>query len=233
MSEDQRIDELKDRLAESIRICVREELLENFGHVSARDAESQRIFVLRHLHERLDRVTAKDFVEVDETGRTIGGNAEPPKEVFLHTAIYRKRKDVNGIVYSHPLYSTILGVLGKRIIPLLANCTFVKSGIRVFDVPRYIGSSETADMMINELGPAAALLMRGSGLVTVAPNIQEATLLSILIEKSAKVQYMASAVGEPKAIVEQDMPGKFGAMPTHFFESSWGHYVSKSNLSDE
>jgi ribulose-5-phosphate 4-epimerase/fuculose-1-phosphate aldolase len=33
------------------------------------------------------------------------------------------------------------------------------------------------------------LLLRGSGLVTVAENIQEATLLSILIEKSAKIQF--------------------------------------------
>jgi len=224
----QKVTELKNRLAESVRICVREELLENFGHVSARDPESKRIFVLRHLHERIDKVTAKDFIEVDESGRAAGGKVEPPKEVFLHTAIYRMRKDVNAVVYSHPLYSTILGVLGKEIVPLLANCTFIKSGIRLFEVPRYIGTSEVADLMINELGSSVALLLRGSGLVTVAENIQEATLLSILIERSAKIQYMASAIGVPRAIVEDDMPGKFGSMPTHFFESSWGHYVSKS-----
>jgi ribulose-5-phosphate 4-epimerase/fuculose-1-phosphate aldolase len=229
MSEDRHITELKERLAESIRICVREELLENFGHVSARDPESQRIFVLRHLHERLDRVTANDFIEVNEHGKSLQGNTEPPKEVSLHAAIYRSRKDVNGIVYSHPLYSTILGVLGKEILPLLANCTFIKSGIRVFDVPRYIGDHQTADLMIKELSSSVALLLRGSGLVTVAENIQEATMLSILIERSAKVQYMASAIGDPKSIVAADMPGKFGSMPTHFFESVWGHYVSKAS----
>ena len=83
--------------------------------------------------------------------------------------------------------------------------------------------------MINELGSSVALLLRGSGLVTVAENIQEATLLSILIERSAKVQYMASAIGDPKSIVAADMPGKFGSMPTHFFESSWDHYVSTAS----
>ena len=229
MNEDRRITELRERLAQSIRICVREGLLENFGHVSARDPESQRIFVLRHLHERLDRVSANDFIEVNEYGKPIRENTEPPKEVLLHTAIYRRRKDVNGIVYSHPLYSTVLGVLGRQILPLLANCTFINSGIRVFDVPRYVGNSQTAELMINELGSSVALLLRGSGLVTVAENIQEATLLSILIERSAKVQYMASAIGDPKAIVDADMPGKFGSMPTHFFESSWDHYVSKAS----
>jgi ribulose-5-phosphate 4-epimerase/fuculose-1-phosphate aldolase len=85
-----------------------------------------------------------------------------------------------------------------------------------------------AEIMIKELDSSVALLLRGSGLVTVAENIQEATMLSILIEKSAKVQYMASAIGEPRPIVADEMPGKFGNMPTHFFESSWGHYVSKS-----
>lgn len=229
MNEHRSITELRERLAQSIRICVREELLENFGHVSAREPESQRIFVLKHLHERLDRVSANDFIEVNEYGKPIRENTEPPKEVSLHTAIYRRRKDVNGIVYSHPLYSTILGVLGREILPLLANCTFIKSGIRVFDVPRYIGNSQTAELMINELGSSVALLLRGSGLVTVADNIQEATLLSILIERSAKLQYMASAIGDPKAIVDADMPGKFGIMPTHFFESSWDHYVSKAS----
>src|SRR6185436_2486281 len=113
-------------------------------------------------------------------------------------------------------------------LPLLANCTFIKSGIRLFEVPRFIGTAEMADIMIKELDTSVALLLRGSGLVTVAENIQEATMLSILIEKSAKVQYMVSAIGEPRAIVADEMPGKFGSMPTHFFESSWGHYVSKS-----
>ncbi|HMF47115.1 MAG TPA: class II aldolase/adducin family protein, partial [Candidatus Saccharimonadales bacterium] len=192
----ERVSELKNRLAESVRICVREELLENFGHVSAREPQSKRIFVLRHLHERLDKVTAKDVIEVDASGRAVGGKLEPPKEVFLHTAIYRKRKDVHAVVYSHPLYSTILGVLGKPVLPLLANCTFIKSGIRLFEVPRFIGTAEMAEIMINELDSSVALLLRGSGLVTVAENIQEATMLSILIEKSAKVQYMASAIGE-------------------------------------
>src|SRR4249919_1914295 len=166
-----KISELKNRLAESVRICVREELLENFGHVSARDPESKRIFILRHLHERLDKVTAKDFIEVDESGRALDGKLEPPKEVFLHASIYRKRRDVNAVVYSHPLYSTILGVLGKEIVPLLAGCTFIKSGIRVFDVPRFIGSAEMAELMINELDSSVALLLRGSGLVTVAESI--------------------------------------------------------------
>jgi ribulose-5-phosphate 4-epimerase/fuculose-1-phosphate aldolase len=224
----ERISELKHRLAESVRICVREELLENFGHVSARDPQSKRIFVLRHLHQRLDKVTAEDIIEVDESGRALNGKLEPPKEVFLHAAISRKRPDVHAVVYSHPLYSTILGVLGKPVLPLPANCTFIKSGIQLFDVPRFIGSAEVAELMIKELDSSVALLLRGSGLVTVAENIQEATLLSILIEKSAKIQYLASAIGQPRAIVASDMPGKFGSMPTQFFESTWGHYVSKS-----
>jgi hypothetical protein len=59
-------------------------------------------------------------------------------------------------------------------------------------------------------------------------NIQEATLLSILIKKSAQIQYMASVIGQPKAIVADEMPEKFGSIPTRFFESSGGHYVWKS-----
>ena len=223
------VNELKKRLAESIRICVCEGLLENFGHVSARHAESNRIFILRHLHERLDKVTEKDFIEVDLSGRKVGGKLEPPNEVFLHTALYRKRKDVNAIVYTHPLYSTIFGVVGKEIVPLLAGRTFLKSGIPLFDDPRSVGSPEGGENLADKLGSSFALLMRGSGLVAVAGNIEEATLLSILIEKSAKVQYMASLIGEPREIVADEVPGKFGSMPRHFFESSWGHYVSKSN----
>ena len=39
----------------------------------------------------------------------------------------------------------------------------------------------------------------------------------VLIERSAKVQYMASAITEARPIVDTDMPGKFGLMPSHFF----------------
>jgi len=221
--------ELKNGLAESVRVCVAEDLLENFGHVSARDTQSGRIFMLRHLHERLDRVTAEDFIEVDLSGRQVGGKLEPPNEVFLHTAIYRKRPDVNAVVYTHPLYSTVFSVLGRKIDPLLANCTFLASGISVYDDPRSIGTLELGEKLADRLGASFGLLMRGSGLVVVAGNIEEATLLSILIEKAAKVQYMAAMIGEPRVITAEEVPDKFGNMPKHFFESSWGHYVSKAN----
>lgn len=225
---DDKLRGIRGQIADSVRICVREELLENFGHVSARDPKSGRIFILRHLHERLDKVTAKDIIEVDPSGRKIRGKLEPPKEVFLHTAIYRRREDVNAVIYSHPLYSTILGVVGQTIVPLLANSTFLQSGIPLLDIPRYIGTPAMADIMADKLGSSFALLLRASGLVTVSGNIQEATLLSILIEKSAKVQYMASSIGKPIPITSAEMPEKFGRMPEHFFESTWGHYVSKS-----
>ena len=113
--------------------------------------------------------------------------------------------------------------------PLLANCTFIKSGIRVFDGPRFIGSAEIAKIMIKELDSSAALLLRGSGLVTVAENIQEATLLSILIERSAKIQYMASAIGAPRPIAADEMPGKFGTMPTHFLNLPGGTTFRKQS----
>lgn len=223
------VNELKGRLAESVRICVCEGLLENFGHVSARYAQSNQVFILRHLHERLDKVTSNDFVEVDLSGRKVSGKFDPPNEVFLHTAIYRRRTDINAIVYTHPLYSIIFGVLGEKILPLLSNCTFLASGIPIYDDPRSIGTLELGEKLAEKLASSFALLMRGSGLVTVAETVQEATLLSILIEKSLKVQYMAVLAGEPRAITAEEAPGKFGSMPQHFFESSWGHYVSKSS----
>lgn len=223
--------ELRCLLADSVRICVTEGLVENFGHVSARNPESGRIFILRHLHERLNQVKAEDFVEVDRYGRNIAATIEPPNEVFLHTEIYGIRKDVNAVVYTHPLYSTIFGLVGKTIMPLLANCTFLQSAIPIFEEPRSVSTTEIAAKLVAKLGSSYALLMRGSGLVTVARSVQEATLLSILIEKSARVQYMASAIGKPREIVAADVPGRFGKMPTHFFESSWEHYVSKSRVS--
>ena len=64
--------------------------------------------------------------------------------------------------------------------------------------------------------------------MTVVENIQEATMLSILIEKSAKVQHMASAIGEPRPIVADEMPGKFGKCRRIFLNLPGGHYVSKS-----
>jgi hypothetical protein len=84
-----------------------------------------------------------------------------------------------------------------------------------------------ADLMISELASSVALLLRGSGLVTVAENIQEATPVDP-DRKVGQDPIYGPAIGEPKPIVPDDMPGKFGSMPTRFFESSWGHYVSKS-----
>jgi ribulose-5-phosphate 4-epimerase/fuculose-1-phosphate aldolase len=119
-------------------------------------------------------------------------------------------------------------VLNKPIVPLLTNCTFLASGIPVYDEPKSIGTKESGDRLASRLGSSFAVLMRGSGLVVAASSIEDATLLSILIEKAAKVQYMATMLGEPRAIEPTEF-AKFGEMPKHFLESSWEHYASKAS----
>ena len=68
-----------------------------------------------------DRMAAGNIVVVDAEGCRVEGKRQPSSETDVHLVVYRRRPDVNAVVHTEPVYSSVFGVLGRPIEAVLIN----------------------------------------------------------------------------------------------------------------
>ncbi len=66
-----------------------------------------------------DLLNVDDIVVVDFEGERVEGELTTSIETMLHIGIYRVRKKVNAIIHTHPVFSSIVSVIGAEIPPIL------------------------------------------------------------------------------------------------------------------
>ena len=59
-----------------------------------------------------------DLVTVDLNGERVEGSNRQPLETWLHTCIYRRRKDVGGIARTHSFTTSSFSILGEPVKPV-------------------------------------------------------------------------------------------------------------------
>ena len=94
------------------------------GHVSARIPGTDRVLIRARGPGELGvrYTTAKQIIEVDFDGKAdrqpSEAGLESPIEVFIHTAIYRARPEVNAVVHVHPPTVVLFTICNKPLLPL-------------------------------------------------------------------------------------------------------------------
>ena len=155
----------------------------------------------------------------------------PPLELFLHTEIYRARKDVNAICRTHGKFALVLSVLRRTLGLVHELATPLGPQVSVFDSPELISSPEMGRQVGAALGTAPALLMRGNGALTVGATVEEAVVNAILMETSAEIQWRALCIGEPAWITGNHNDGEFSKLANREYEAvlrPWQYYLARS-----
>ena len=193
----------RQKIALACRIFYGEGLCENLGpefagHVSVKVGQN-RILVVGHLHgsgRGLNDVTAEDIIAVDLNGKLLEGRHEPVDEIVIHTSIYKARKDVNSVVHLHPQFATAIGSTSTRILPsFLKSCYFVD--VPILDIgPALLISEQSASKMVTKMGKRNVIIHKGHGVVTSGKSLEEACIIALLLEGSAKMQYISSQFGK-------------------------------------
>jgi len=169
------------------------------GNISARIPRTDRILI-KPSGVSMGFLKAEDIVVVDLDGNKIDGELAPSIETPLHTAIYRVRSDVQGVVHTHAPFSTAFGIAGTEIIPLQVEMfLYIPNGVPIvpFKLP---GSKELAEAVQNLVRDYNAVILENHGLITVGSTIEEALLLTRMIEECAKVQLVATLLAGKDAI---------------------------------
>ncbi|MBP3852867.1 MAG: class II aldolase/adducin family protein [Erysipelotrichaceae bacterium] len=175
-----------------------------FGNFSLRDPETGYICITPS-GMPYETLHPSDIVVVDENNQIVDGERRPSIELPMHTAIYRKRKDVNGIVHTHSTFCTAWACRDIEGMPCITSeaADLVGGQVKLarFCMP---GSSELAEVTSDALGDKdKAVLMGNHGAICVDDNIDKALKDAIVLEESAKVAYYAFQMGNVNILEDQ------------------------------
>jgi L-fuculose-phosphate aldolase len=208
--------DLRERVAEACRVLGALDLTKAAtGHVSARIPGSNRALVRARGPGELGvrYTTAKQIIEVDLDGKLIGApeeaGLETPIEVFIHTALYRARPDVNAVVHVHPTTVVLFTICNKPLLPLYGaydpgSLQLALEGIPTYERSILISTPELGAELARVIGPSSTCMMRGHGITTVGTSVEEAALAAIHLNDLATVNYQARLLGDPVPIPKDE-----------------------------
>ena len=195
---------LVDDLVAASRILAAHEVLDAYGHVSARsDKRPDQFLMSRSRAPAL--VTAADLMELDADSEALRGDKRKGFiERYIHGEIYRARPDVMAIVHSHSASVIPFGITRTRLRPVYHMGSLLWNGAPVWDIRKVredndllVRDRPLGQALANALGTCNCVLMRGHGMTVIGDSIPEAVFRAIYTEMNARLQLQATQLEGP------------------------------------
>ena len=217
--------ELKEKVAQATRLLVSQGIIGSSGHVSARIPGTDLVLIGSRDVSRAV-LQADDIVTVDLRSTQIGGPTIAPREVEIHTGIYRARPDVMSVVHSHPIHSFAFSITGKPILPVTVHGAIFGEGVPLMDYVGHVNTRELGDQLAEALGDKNAVLLKMHGAAVAGPTIEEATIWALHLEENAEKQLIAEASGIVHAMTQEDIDRCLGqAFGVASILKRWEYYA--------
>lgn len=225
------LSDLKEQVALACRMLANERLFDQSGHISARHPNGELLLIHPHGTSRYE-VQASDLLVLDMDGNVVEGDARPPTERFIHTQIYRARPDVQSVCHTHSRMATVLGIVGRSIVPVTNYAAFLGNGpVPIYPDPRLVRSPEAGDALARALGSHYACVMRNHGAVIAAGNVCATLVASMYFEENAYRQYLALQIGEPIGYTDEEIAEVAAQNWTPIGNRKvWDYYVSRARM---
>ncbi len=178
--------------------------VETWGNISLRDPETGLIYITPS-GMAYDRIEKEDICVLNNDGTIHEAKRTPSVEAPMHVRIYQERPEINAILHTHPIQSTVFAVLRKDI-PVFSDEMAQAFG-ETIKVSKYAlpGSDALAENVVKALGTNMACLIANHGAVSVGKDIKEAFKTSTVLETSAEIYQKVLAIGDPVLLNEDDV----------------------------
>lgn len=152
----------------------------------------------------LDEVRPEQWVEVDiQSGEITDIGLRPSSEVLMHLYAYRENPSIGAIVHTHPPYC-IAFTLVEQELPVMFPDQAALVGTTVY-IPYVLPTTDRlADAVVAKVNEASTILLGNHGLVATGRNLREAYYRTEVVEESAKIYLIASAIRKPKALTKEE-----------------------------
>jgi L-fuculose-phosphate aldolase len=151
----------------------------------------------------LDEIKPEQWVEVDiETGHITDIGLRPSSEVLMHLYAYRENPNIGAIVHTHPPYC-IAFTLVETDLPIMFPDQAALVGKTVYIDYVLPTTDKLADAVVAKI-EHSSILLGNHGLVTTGRNLREAYYRTEVVEESAKIFLIATAVKKPKVLTKEE-----------------------------
>lgn len=175
-----------------------------WGNLSARDTETDLLYIKPSGMPYPD-IKEADVVVMNPKFEVVEGHRKPSIEFNFHIAIMNARKDVNVVIHTHPIYSSIFGVLNEDL-PGISEDFVQIIGDKIINCDYALpGTPELAENIVKALGKRNAVMIPNHGTVCVGATFENTMTNIFVVEKTAQIYYMARSIGTPKLISPEDV----------------------------
>jgi ribulose-5-phosphate 4-epimerase/fuculose-1-phosphate aldolase len=195
--------QLKQQLADALRMMERAEVIDFNGHMSCRLPGTEHLLINSGKSVR-SALTAADIIAIDMDGKPLEGDVVPPMEFHIHTEMYRRRPDVNAVAHTHPVWSTLFSMTGQPVLPVTMQAA-VMGPIRIFDKTASINQKALGEELALAIGQDRVVMLKSHGAVIAGSDIVEAFVLAIYLEETARRQYLALPLGKPYTLTGEEV----------------------------
>jgi L-fuculose-phosphate aldolase len=170
------------------------------GQITAR-GDVAGTFLTQRLGLGFDEISVSNLLLVDEDLQVLQGEGMPNPANRFHAWVYRARPDVRCIIHTHALHTAALSMLEvPLVISHMDNCVLYDDVAFLSKWPGVPVGNEEGELIAGALGTKRALLLAHHGLLVACSSIEEACLLALAFERTARMQLLASAAGKIQPI---------------------------------
>ena len=161
-----------------------------------------------------DQMAPDDIVFLGMDGRTEGQN-QPSSEWRFHRDIMKAKPEVAAIVHAHPIYATIIAIMGLEI-PPLHYMVAVAGGSTIPCAPyATFGTAELSEHAVAALKDRTACLLEHHGMIATGPTLDKALWLAVEVETLARQFHGCLQIGGPRLLPVEEIENVRERMKTY------------------
>ena len=170
------------------------------GQITARGQEPGTYHMLR-FGLGFDEACASNIILVDDDLNVLEGEGMPNPSNRFHLWIYRHHPRVNSIVHTHPPHVSALSVIGEELaVAHMDHTMFFEDCAYLPEWPGVPIGDEEGEIISAALGNKRAILLAHHGQLVACSSAEEAAVMAVFMERAAKLQVLARAIGPIKPI---------------------------------
>lgn len=237
MSDQSLIENTIQQLVIANRILAREDVIDDFGHISARNpVNPERYFLSRSRSPEL--VTRDDIYEFTLEGEPVRdmGGRRPYAERPIHGAIYAARPDVNAVSHHHARSVLPFTVSQQPLRPVFHMGSVIGKNVPLWDSQDEFGDTamivDTWDMGVSlarALGDNTCALLARHGAIVAGGNIKECVFASVYMKETADVLLQSLPLGTPSYLTDGEIEKTGTMLRTPLAQDrAWSYYLKRS-----
>jgi L-fuculose-phosphate aldolase len=193
------IKEAKQKIWETGKRLLAEGLVKGtWGNISL--SVDRETMVITPSGREYQDLKPEEMVEVNILTHEYKGNIKPTSEFKMHAEIFRKRKGINAVIHTQPPSASTVAAARREVPPVLDDMAkIIGPTVRVADYARS-STRKMNKVALKALKGRMACLLANHGAVCIGRDLEEAFVVSQVLEKACRVFIEAEFLGGAKSI---------------------------------